>query len=388
MLILGLMWVASWLSGFPSTGSKLLETPKYLTHVLCHSRACQSTLDRTTLQTVLDVQSATRSNRPDADRTLQNNWLGAIEQLLTPDPQPERPSRPLSQFFNTMQSLFGQLPIVADSKSTNPAVAIVEVGSDGTLISREKPLPRLGFWQCPTWQSSPSEQFAMGGFQLWVKGCQVATVPDRGTAESLARQFRQLLETPNLDAAQLQAALVNNQPSATLRDRTIFTVSSGLAARLGRPAELVAIDWINNLRIALGQQSLSLVDAQIQMHQLEATKDNIGGMASWYGPYFHGRQTANGEIFDQDQLTAAHPTLPLGTFLKVTNQLNGKSIVVRVNDRGPYIGDRVLDLSKRAARMINSDDQGVVPIEAVVMQPTLIARAKPPQRVARAIIGY
>ncbi|MER3478646.1 MAG: septal ring lytic transglycosylase RlpA family protein, partial [Leptolyngbya sp. ERB_1_2] len=83
------------------------------------------------------------------------------------------------------------------------------------------------------------------------------------------------------------------------------------------------------------------------MYQLAKTDNSIGGMASWYGPYFHGRQTANGEIFDQDELTAAHPTLPLGTFLKVTNRLNGKSIVVRVNDRGPYFDNRVLDLSRR-----------------------------------------
>ncbi|MER3435778.1 MAG: hypothetical protein C4288_20935 [Leptolyngbya sp. ERB_1_1] len=125
------------------------------------------------------------------------------------------------------------------------------------------------------------------------------------------------------------------------------------------------------------------------MYQLAKTDNSIGGMASWYGPYFHGRQTANGEIFDQDELTAAHPTLPLGTFLKVTNRLNGKSIVVRVNDRGPYFDNRVLDLSRRAASIISSEERGVVPIEAVVMESAVMTDAKKPtQRVARLVTGY
>src|SRR5215469_12866664 len=77
------------------------------------------------------------------------------------------------------------------------------------------------------------------------------------------------------------------------------------------------------------------------------------GMASWYGKQFHGRATASGEDFDMFELTAAHRQLPLGTYVKVTNLRNGKSIVVRVNDRGPYVGDRVIDLSYSAARMLS-----------------------------------
>ncbi|MBE9009662.1 septal ring lytic transglycosylase RlpA family protein [Pseudanabaenaceae cyanobacterium LEGE 13415] len=127
----------------------------------------------------------------------------------------------------------------------------------------------------------------------------------------------------------------------------------------------------------------------MEMYRLAKTDKSIDGMASWYGPYFHGRQTANGEIFDQEDLTAAHPTLPLGTFLKVTNRLNGKSLVVRVNDRGPYFDNRVLDLSRRAAAILNSEEKGIVPIEAVVMQSAVIAEVnKPPQQVARLITGY
>lgn len=84
----------------------------------------------------------------------------------------------------------------------------------------------------------------------------------------------------------------------------------------------------------------------------DATYDKIGD-ASWYGPGFHGHRTADGEIFDQDDLTAAHPTLPLPSLVKVTNLANNKSIVVRVNDRGPFHSNRIIDLSKRAAQAID-----------------------------------
>ncbi|MCO5063742.1 MAG: septal ring lytic transglycosylase RlpA family protein [Rhizobiaceae bacterium] len=76
------------------------------------------------------------------------------------------------------------------------------------------------------------------------------------------------------------------------------------------------------------------------------------GKASWYGPGFHGRSTASGERFNQSSMTAAHKSLPFGTKLRVTNKRNGKSVVVRVNDRGPYIRGRMLDLSKGAASQI------------------------------------
>jgi rare lipoprotein A len=74
------------------------------------------------------------------------------------------------------------------------------------------------------------------------------------------------------------------------------------------------------------------------------------GLASWYGDDFHGRLTANGEVFDMSSLTAAHPTLPMPCYARVTNLSNGKSLIVRVNDRGPYHGNRLMDVSSKAAR--------------------------------------
>ncbi len=86
--------------------------------------------------------------------------------------------------------------------------------------------------------------------------------------------------------------------------------------------------------------------------------DQCGG-ASWYGPGFHGKQTASGERFNQNAMTAAHKTLPLGTVVKVTNQRTGKSIEVKINDRGPFVKGRIIDLSKAAAAKLGTQQSGV-----------------------------
>ena len=87
------------------------------------------------------------------------------------------------------------------------------------------------------------------------------------------------------------------------------------------------------------------------------------GLASWYGPNFHGRLTANGEVYDQYGLSAAHPTMPLPSYAKVTNLENGSSVTVRVNDRGPFSKNRVIDLSARAAQLLGYTKQGVAKVK-------------------------
>jgi rare lipoprotein A len=83
------------------------------------------------------------------------------------------------------------------------------------------------------------------------------------------------------------------------------------------------------------------------------------GVASWYGPDFHGKTTANGETYDMHGLTAAHTTLPLPSYVYVTNLANGRTILVRVNDRGPYVSGRIIDLSKGAARILGTEANGI-----------------------------
>ncbi len=97
------------------------------------------------------------------------------------------------------------------------------------------------------------------------------------------------------------------------------------------------------------------------------------GVASWYGPGFHGNRTANGEIYDQYELTAAHPSLPLGTRAMVTNLANGRAVEVRINDRGPFVDGRAIDLSYAAARTIDMVGPGTTRVRIEVL-----GRAAPP----------
>jgi rare lipoprotein A len=93
----------------------------------------------------------------------------------------------------------------------------------------------------------------------------------------------------------------------------------------------------------------------------------LSGVASWYGGKFHGRKTANGERYDMHKLTAAHKTLPFGTKVRVTNSRNGKSVVVRINDRGPFVGSRVIDLSRGAASAVGMIDTGVARVKLEIL---------------------
>jgi rare lipoprotein A len=92
------------------------------------------------------------------------------------------------------------------------------------------------------------------------------------------------------------------------------------------------------------------------------------GLASWYGPPYHNRKAATGEIYDMNQLTAAHKTLPLNSIVRVTNVANGKSVLVRINDRGPFIGTRIIDLSYAAARAIEVWRAGVAQVKVEVLE--------------------
>lgn len=92
------------------------------------------------------------------------------------------------------------------------------------------------------------------------------------------------------------------------------------------------------------------------------------GKASYYGDEFNGNKTSSGDIFDNKKYTAAHKTLPFGTFVKVTNLLNGKSVIVKINDRGPHIAGRVIDLSKAAAEELDMIREGVIDVKLEILK--------------------
>lgn len=100
------------------------------------------------------------------------------------------------------------------------------------------------------------------------------------------------------------------------------------------------------------------IAGRVYVPQTDATGYKGEGVASWYGPGFHGRKTANGEYFDQHSFTAAHTTLPLPSYVRVTNMENKRSIIVRVNDRGPFAHDRVIDLSQKTAEALEFKHKG------------------------------
>lgn len=417
MPIYGLVWMASWVGCFFSASStRFLETPSYLANLLTHQAlpATNGVLPgNAALMQPSMFNSAQGSDRsgvavrpigpavtsfpialwPTSVALANGNWFKTIGAfLIPPSPSPQAvvftanavlrqppqlsPKSPksskspklksLDYFLGAFQGAWGGLQDLMARVDIASSVVVVPVKANESARTQKG-------------SSSCVRALAVGTkptherFQIWVQGCLVAELPDQVQAQAMANTLTDLLKSGHFAPAQLHATQVNGMLAGQMGDRILFIIDPTTAEKLDDHAELAAVEWINNLRIALGASPLPLAEAQVKMHHLQESGGAIGGMASWYGPYFHGRQTATGEIFDQEDLTAAHPSLPFDTYLKVTNLKNGKSVVVRVNDRGPYFDDRVLDLSHRAARCIGSDDQGVVPIEATIMSvdPTL-----------------
>jgi rare lipoprotein A len=102
----------------------------------------------------------------------------------------------------------------------------------------------------------------------------------------------------------------------------------------------------------------------------ESSKPYQVGTASWYGSYFHGRATASGEPYNMYDLTAAHRSLPLGSWVRVTNLRNGRAVIVRINDRGPYVAPRIIDVSYSVARILEFKSQGLQRVRLDVVQPS------------------
>jgi hypothetical protein len=208
------------------------------------------------------------------------------------------------------------------------------------------------------------------GFILQVNNVAIGQVPSRQAAEAVAGQILEAVPKLEGNPEALLPKLSNQESGGQLDGQTVFVLPD-LVDTDQSPAPLEATQWVNNLRLAFGAPPLDSSQVQMVSYGLGETHQTFGGTASWYGPYFHGRQTATGETFDQHDLTAAHKTLPFGTYLKVRNQLNGKTVVVRINDRGPYIGERSLDLSYAAAQCLGAEQPGVIPYQATILAPGL-----------------
>ena len=118
----------------------------------------------------------------------------------------------------------------------------------------------------------------------------------------------------------------------------------------------------------LNSEDLELLPTEIlPLHNQSLIAKSFSGQASWYGPGFHGRLTANGERYNQNALTAAHKYLRFGTRVRVTNLNNGRSVILRINDRGPYAGGRVIDVSAAAAQTLGMIHSGVAPVKVTIL---------------------
>jgi rare lipoprotein A len=152
------------------------------------------------------------------------------------------------------------------------------------------------------------------------------------------------------------------------------TAHNTLLPNSSKDAGKDALQIANRLRFQMGNaEPLKTVEGMPQPKNVQTlamgpVRFQIQGEASWYGPGFDGNYTANGEIFNQYALTAAHRYLPFGTRVRVTNLDNGRSVVVRINDRGPFVGDRVLDLSRGAAQILGTVSTGVSSVRMDVLQ--------------------
>ncbi|MFZ1916764.1 MAG: septal ring lytic transglycosylase RlpA family protein [Terriglobales bacterium] len=148
----------------------------------------------------------------------------------------------------------------------------------------------------------------------------------------------------------------------------VFSIASLGAGAASGPSSLEAAK-VTNPQVVLTSGHTAKKAKKSQPYQV--------GTASWYGDYFQGKETASGEPYDMRDFTAAHPSLPLGTFVKVTNLRNGRTVVVRINDRGPVVDGRIIDVSYNAARALGFKERGLQKVRVDLYQPTTVAQLQP-----------
>ncbi len=216
-------------------------------------------------------------------------------------------------------------------------------------------------------------------------------------AEDLADKIKDLMNEDKFDANKLLPAREGDVAVLKLDGATVlkFDISDTVDANKQNAGSALeqSLKMVNGIRVAMGVPSVpasflktgempaatpapttAVVTPTPAPGKMDlaafakAIGSKFSGHASWYGGKFHGRRTSDGSTFDQDGLTAAHRSLPFGTKLLVMNRKTGDSCVVQVNDRGPFVGDRVIDLSKGAAKRLNMLGSGVAVVDCLVLR--------------------
>lgn len=204
---------------------------------------------------------------------------------------------------------------------------------------------------------------------VYLKIQRVISLPgDDGTrANAIAQALNKAHAAGKLRADQIVPTRHKGQYVILAGRDPLITIDEKVAHQAGTRPAMLTLRWLDNLRTAMGGrpfQSASRGGLGLggSLRGLPAG-GTMTGHASWYGPGFHGRRAASGERFDQNQMTAAHKTLPFGTILLVTNTRNNKSCLVRINDRGPYVAGRMIDLSAAAAKAVGISGVGTVRLD-------------------------
>lgn len=192
-------------------------------------------------------------------------------------------------------------------------------------------------------------------------------------AEEIAEQLESIFENEKLDPEKILPAREGDLAVIKIDGTTVlkFEVPESVDGQksASNPME-VSTKLVNAIREVLGASQISAGAPKVAAAE---TNDSVrkgpifSGAASWYGGRFHGRRAADGTRFDQMGLTAAHRSLPFGTKLLVTNRRTGSSCIVQVNDRGPFVADRVIDLSRGAAEQLNMISSGVAMVDCVIL---------------------
>ncbi|SRR5579883_1138064 len=382
MIFLGLLWVTAWIGSIlslsqnlpPSVTSNILPT-KGLANV--RNLGVQDNLSFEQHQQQFNVRNATLIpisflKNPSKQQESRLNLVKPSNYLLT-DAHDSK-----SQFCRSLPYISIQQPVVnTPSIFVFPTISalvspIQNFLSNKILHSLQNFFFVSNFAQ-QNLNSTSSPVVVVhrdeDNYEVWVNEHLIANLLNKRQASSLQQSLTKLLKSHNLDPSQLKPAIIDGTPALMSGNRFLFGINQEVSQKIHCSGDLLAIQLTNNLRTALQVPALPLVEAQQRMYGLTPTREKIFGFASWYGSYFQGRLTANGEIFNKNELTVAHRSLPFNTYLQVTNLKTQQAVIVRVNDRGPYIPPRSLDLSQIAARCINSEVAGVVPYEAVIMKP-------------------
>lgn len=181
------------------------------------------------------------------------------------------------------------------------------------------------------------------------------------------------------NAAKIVPGIENGLAVARVGDQVLFTVDNKVADAQKTTAFKLSYQWINNIRSAFGvhgivrntsliaSRGISPAFSRQNIFSGERTLIHQFGFASWYGKRFHGKRTADGSVFNMYNFTAAHKTLPLGSYVRVTNMKNGKTCIVKITDRGPFVRGRVIDLSSAAASELGMLSSGISRVKLEIL---------------------